>query len=144
MSACRFWELEVVVRIDLHIIWKVRYLIMHGCRRWYLVVIDRTRWSCDYVLRAWILILPLFVHHYVGSRCSWLFDGELARSCCWAIIIYLADLILVSFDCLRRFVDDRTIRFAIVRSSVAVCLLLLILNLLSSLRIIYVELLWLG
>ena len=144
MSACRFWVLEVVAGASLHINRMVSYPIMHGCRRWCLVMIDRACWSCDYVLRAWILILPLFVHHNVGSRCSWLFDGELARSCCWAIIIYLADLILVSFDCLRRFVDDRTIRFAIVRSSVAVCLLLLILNLLSSLRIIYVELLWLG
>ena len=142
MSACRFLKLKIAVGTGLYINRMVRYPIVHGRRC--LVVIDRARRSCDYVLRAWILILLLFVHHDVISCCSWFFDEELARSCC-AIIVYRVHLIWVSYYCLCRSIGDLTIRFAIDRSSCTVCLLLvLILTLLCPLRIIYVELLWLG
>ena len=143
MSACLFWELKVVACTGLHIYRMVRDPIMHGCRCLWLVVIDHSRRSCDYVLWAWILKLLLFVHHDVGSGCSWLFDEELARSYCSTTIVYLVDLICVIYDCLCRFIDDLTTVFA--RFSCTVSLLLLILNFLwCSLRIIYVELLWLG
>ena len=141
MSACLFWELKVVVDTDLHINRMVRYPIMPGCRCWWLVVIDRSRRSCDYVLWAWVLILLLFVHYDVGCGCSWFFDEEFARSYCGAAIVYLVDLIWVIYDCLCRFIDDRTRVFVLFSNTVS---LLLILNLWCSLRIIYVVLLWLG
>ena len=142
MSAGLFWVLEVVTSASLHVNRMVRYPIMHDFRCWCLVMIDRARRSCDYVLRAQILILLLFVHHYVWSCCSRFFDEELACRCCRAIIIHFADLICVSYDCLCRFVDDLTIRFTIDYSTCAVSLLL-ILALWCPLRIIYVKLLWL-